>query len=156
MSGPPDKPQRSEGDFVGYRHPPGSTQFKPGNNANPRGRPKKAKTVFGIIEREMTRRIKITVDGRPQWMMLQEIIIRNLGNEAARNNFKAINTLFALWERYRDSSETVLDPDTLPANDQAIIAEFLANAKSALPTDEPVGAEPADAANTERGEDDNS
>ena len=91
-----------------------------------------------------TRRIKLTVEGRTKSMTLQEVIIRNLTNEAARGNLKALSMLFTLWDRYRDSSETTLDPASLPAEDRAILDEYLANAKAGILTDKseaPTGAD---------------
>jgi hypothetical protein len=114
----------SEADYdVGYRRPPVNGRWKPGQSGNPRGRRKGSKTVGKIIEEALMR--KVTIEDVT--LTLQEVIIRNLVNAAARRDMKAIQTLFALRERYQDSTATVLNPAELEPNDQAIIKAYFEN-----------------------------
>jgi hypothetical protein len=71
-------------------------------------------------------RVTIEENGRSRTMTAQEVIIRNLVNAAARRDVRAIHALFALKERYQDSSDTTLDPAELRPEDQEIIEGYLA------------------------------
>ena len=110
---------------VGYRRPPVATRFKVGN-PGPIGRRKKKKTVGQIIDDAMMKRIKVEENGRSRTVTAQEVIILNLVRLAARSDLRAIRALFALRERYHDSSDTTLNPSDLEAEDRKIIEEHLA------------------------------
>jgi hypothetical protein len=111
---------------VGYKRPPIATRFRAGGVGNPRGRPKKQKTVNQIIEEGLTTRMRIEKNGRSETKMAMEHIIANLIEAAARGEMRAINTLFALQHRYKDSPETMLNPAELDREDREILEEYLA------------------------------
>lgn len=128
----PDAPRHTKhpfspnGDYeVGYGRPPVATRFRPGGVGNPKGRPKRAKTVGQIIQEAMMTPVRIEVNGKPKTMTAQEVIIRNLVHSAARGDTKAIHALFGLKARYQDSAETTLMPSDLEATDRKIIEEYL-------------------------------
>lgn len=129
---------------VGYRRPPLAGRFKPGHVANPKGRPKKKKTVAQIIEEGMVTRIKVAENGHSRTVTAQELIILNLIRAAARGDIKAIHALFSMRDRYQDSKETTLDPAELDAEDRKIIEEHLAGLR---PSDISAGAQTPDEAN---------
>jgi hypothetical protein len=117
------------GDYeVGYGRPPMATRFKPGNNCNPRGRPKKKKTVGQVIDEALSTKVRITVDGKTKIMTKLDIVIHNLINAASRGDRQAIYTLLNLRARYQDSTETTVNPSELSASDRQIIEQFLTNA----------------------------
>ena len=129
---------------VGYGRPPVATRFKPGNNCNPRGRPKQKKTVSQLIDEAMNTKVRITVDGKARIMTKQQVVIHNLVNAAARGDRKAIHTLFSASARYQNSTETIVNPSDLDANDREIIEQFLTGASqngatlnSSPPDDQP-------------------
>jgi hypothetical protein len=120
-------PAGSQKDYeVGYRRPPVHTRFKAGNPGNPTGRRKKKKTVGQIFESAMMQRINVEQNGRSRSMTLQEVIIYKLVRTSAQGDLRAIRTTFAMWDHYRDSSDTVLDPSDLAAEDRKILEEYLA------------------------------
>ena len=110
---------------VGYGRPPVATRFRPGGIGNPKGRPKKRKTVGQRIQEALMTRVPIEENGRSKSMTAEDVIIRNLVNAAARRDMRAIHALFALRDRYQDSAETTLDPADLAAEDRKIIEEYL-------------------------------
>ena len=83
---------------VGYGRPPVETRFKPGGIGNPKGRPKKQKTVGQMIENALTTRIRIEENGRTKFVTAQEFIFLKLVRAAARGEIRAIDTLFRLRE----------------------------------------------------------
>jgi Family of unknown function (DUF5681) len=131
-----DQSQNRDGQ-VGYGRPPIATRFKPGGVGNPKGRPKKRKTVGQIIQAALMMRVTVEENGRTKFVTAQEVIIRNLVHAAARRDTRAIHTLFALRDRYQDSPETTLDPSQLDADDRKIIDEYFAsfpNTSNATPS----------------------
>jgi hypothetical protein len=124
---PPGAPQK---DYeVGYRRPPVHTRFQVGNPGNPAGRQKKKKTVGQIFESAMMQRINVEQNGRSRSMTLQEVVIYKLVRTSAQGDLRAIRTTFAMWDHYRDSTDTVLDPSDLAAEDRKILEEYLATLK---------------------------
>jgi hypothetical protein len=122
----PKRPGTGKDYEVGYGRPPVATRFQPGSINNPNGRPKKKKTVGQTFEQALMIRVRIEENGRPKTMTAQEVIIRNLVNAAARGDTRAIHLVFALRERYQDSSETTLNPTELADEDRKILEEYLA------------------------------
>lgn len=122
----PQAPKAKPDYEVGYGRPPLATRFRAGSVGNPKGRPKRAKTVGQIIQEAMMMPVRIEVNGKPKTMTAQEVIIRNLVHSAARGDTKAIHSLFGLKARYQDSTETTLTPSDLKANDRKIIEEYWA------------------------------
>ena len=59
---------------VGYRHPPKSTQFKPGQSGNPSGRSKGAQSARSSFETLLTKTVQATVDGQPKRMSMKEAL----------------------------------------------------------------------------------
>ena len=64
-------------------------------------------------------------------MSAQEVILRNLVNEAARRDLKAIGTLFGLVHRHECSDRPILDPSTLPPDDRDIVQAIFDQVKAA-------------------------
>ena len=98
---------------VGYGRPPEGAQFKPGCSGNPKGRPRKRKTVSTLIEEALARRLRVEENGRSHRISAEEIIIRRLVNAAAKGELKAVQLLLQLRDRYRDSSAESIDPQDL-------------------------------------------
>jgi hypothetical protein len=116
------------GDYeVGYARPPLSTQFKTGGVGNPKGRPKKKRTVGQMIEDALMARVTLEENGKRKTMTAQEVIIKNLVHAAARRDMKAVQAIFSLRDRYQDRPNTTLEIEELETNDRAIIEEYLRN-----------------------------
>jgi hypothetical protein len=111
---------------VGYGRPPKASRFRVGGIGNPHGRPKNKKTVGQTIEEALMTRVKIEENARPKTMTVQEVIFRNLVRNAARGDNRAIQTLFALRERYKDGPQTTLNLSELEKEDRRILEEYLA------------------------------
>ncbi len=122
----PKRPRAGKDYEVGYGRPPTATRFRAGGIGNPKGRPKKKKTVGQVIEEALMTRVRVEENGQSKTMTAQEIIIRNLVRAAARGDTRAISTLFALQQRYSDSPETTLNPAELESEDRKILEEYLA------------------------------
>ena len=122
---PPQKPANGACDEptekVGPGKPPHHTRFKPGQSGNPKGRPKGSKNFATILQQQLTKKITITVDGKPRRMTVQEVIARRLATDSMKGTTKAMELLIRLTSAKSDegvgkdvASETVLpDKDAL-------------------------------------------
>ena len=81
---------------VGPGKPPRHTRFKPGQSGNPKGRPKGSKNFATILQQQLTKKITITVDGKPRRMTVQEVIARRLATDSMKGTTKAMELLIKL------------------------------------------------------------
>lgn len=123
----PEKPKASDYE-VGYGRPPKKSQFKPGQSGNPRGRPKRKKTVGELVEREFARKVTITEGGAENWVTKLELLIRRLTNDAIKGSNPSAKLLIALIEARQDSEAVLSEGPNLTAleeEDQALLARHL-------------------------------
>lgn len=100
--------RRHESNDVGYRKPPRSTRFKPGESGNPKGRPKGAKNFATVIAQELDGRVPVTENGRRKKISKREAIAKQVINRAAGGDLKAAQTVF---------TQARLHEDGLPADE---------------------------------------
>jgi hypothetical protein len=128
---PPD-----DDDAVGYGRPPRRTRFQSGRSGNPKGRPKGTRGINKMLQDALSRRVRVREDGRARALTVLEVIIRRVVNDAAKMNVKALKLLLSLMDRYGGTSETAVDMKALSAEDQKIIAGYLAEQKEVGASDE--------------------
>jgi len=122
-----DRPDPPDGDdAVGYGRPPRRTRFQSGRSGNPKGRPKGSRGIDKMLRDALSRRVRVQEDGRTRVLTVLEVIIRRVVNDAARMDQKALKILLSLTDRYGGTSETAVDMKELAAEDQAILANYLA------------------------------
>ena len=62
---PPDSASKASSNYeVGYKKPPKHTQFKKGQIANPKGRPKGAKSLPTLVDEELSAQVKVRIGSR--------------------------------------------------------------------------------------------
>lgn len=118
-------------DYVGYRHPPKGTQFKPGQSGNPKGRPRGTRSVAAMLQDVVERSVTFTENGKTRRAPLLEVILQRLTADAARGDQRAVKTLFSLVNQYGQSSETKRDLDDILAEDRDILAQYMTGTPSA-------------------------
>jgi hypothetical protein len=115
--------KKSGGYEIGYGKPPRHTRFKPGQSGNPRGRSKGTRNLKTDLAEELAERIAISEGGRRRAVSKQRGMLKQLMAKALKGDVRAANTVLGLVERLLDARA---DTDTaLPAQDQAIISEFV-------------------------------
>ena len=115
-----------DGYAVGYGRPPAASRFKSGQSGNPRGRPKKVQELGAVLDRALNARVVVNENGRRRSITMREAIVRGIVNEAARRDPKAIRLLLTLLQRHSPEAGTSTGSDSLLAEDQAILADFVA------------------------------
>lgn len=118
---------------VGYGRPPQATQFTAGKSGNPKGRPKGSRSVGGVLQDIICRRIAVTENGKTRRIPMFEVMLRRLANDAMRSDPRAMKLLLSLIDRYADSPETALRLGDVLAEDRAILAQYLEKPASFVP-----------------------
>lgn len=102
---------------IGYKKPPLTTRFKPGQSGNPKGRPKKepktVETEEAMIERILAE--KLTLANGKQ-MIFQEALLRKALNKAAeKGNLKLLRDLMKISSSSEADTTDYRAEDRVPA-----------------------------------------
>lgn len=93
-------------DAIGYRKPPKHSRFKPGNNANPKGRPKRKPTeVAEIIESVFDGFAEYRERGRTKTAKRGELTIRTHIRLALKGDLRSIETILLLRAHAQTSND---------------------------------------------------
>jgi Family of unknown function (DUF5681) len=122
---PDRKGSKSSPYKVGYGRPPQAAQFKPGKSGNPRGRPKGPKTVGAVLRDVIQRRIEVTENGKTRRILVLEVMLRRLANDAMRSDPRAMKLLLFLIDRYGEAPEVGPHLEEMLAEDREILMHFL-------------------------------
>ena len=109
-----DHDDPADDDAVGYGRPPKHSRFKPGRSGNPRGRPRKTRSIEAMIKRELDQTVKITEGGRELRISKREAIIKQFVNRAIKGDPKPLQLMLAHFEKHKD-----IEPFTATEADDA-------------------------------------
>ena len=110
---------------VGYRKPPLHTRFKKGESGNVRGRPKGARNLAGVLERELNSLVTINENGQRKTITKFEAVIKLLVNQTLKPDLRALQQLLALHRFvYRDEADSQAEP-LCSENDEQVISGIL-------------------------------
>jgi hypothetical protein len=84
---------------VGYRKPPTSTQFKPGQSGNPKGRRRDEKTTAKILQKVLEERVSIRLGHRRLNVTKLEAMIFANVTRASRGNYRALKHILTTDDR---------------------------------------------------------
>jgi hypothetical protein len=135
---------------VGYRRPPVEHRFKPGNNANPKGRKKKTRNRKLVISELLFEPITVREGGEVKQMSVLEAVLKKLLSKALTGDNKAALTIIGLAQR-----EGILTPeqeeavDNLPESDMAIMQDAMKRFGAATASVIEAGASLAEARQTD-------
>ncbi len=121
MSGKSDDPTPDPDDGeVGYCRPPKHRRFKAGQSGNPRGRPRKNRSIETMIKRELDQMVSITELGRELRISKREAIIKQFVNRAIKGDPKPLQLMLAHLEKHKD-----IEPFTATDADDAELLKAL-------------------------------
>jgi hypothetical protein len=119
---------------VGFRRPPRSTRFKPGQSGNPNGRPRGAKNFAIAIGQELDSRVTVTENGRRRRISKREVIAKHLVNKAASGDLKAIPLLLnEARARENDPADAASAQVFDTPEDRKVLDGIIARIRSSLP-----------------------
>ncbi|MGJ0509401.1 MAG: DUF5681 domain-containing protein [Methylocystis sp.] len=90
---------------VGYGRPPKGTRFRPGQSGNPKGRPRRQRTIGASLQRALSRRVRVQENGVTKKVSVKDIIASQLTNKAAKGDLRVTKLLFDLTDGYQGSTE---------------------------------------------------
>lgn len=118
--------RQPKGDYeVGYAKPPSEHRFKPGNNANPRGRRKGTKNRKVVIEDVLLELVTVRQGGQIKQMPRLQAVFEKLVSEALAGDKKAAALVMAIAQK-----EGLLTPEQEEAaesfsdSDAAVLEAF--------------------------------
>jgi hypothetical protein len=89
--------QEPKGDYpVGYARPPVEHRFKPGNNANPKGRKKKTRNRKVVISELLFEPVTVREGGEVKQMAALEAVLKKLLSKALTGDNKRLSPSSAL------------------------------------------------------------
>jgi Family of unknown function (DUF5681) len=110
---------------VGYCRPPAEHRFKPGNNANPRGRRKGSKNRKVVIQDVLLELIDVREGGEVKQMTKLEALLKKTMADALAGDKKAAAAIFSIAQKEGFlTPEQVEAVDGLAEDDSAIIADY--------------------------------
>lgn len=109
---------------VGYGKPPKNGQFRKGQSGNPNGRPAGSNNALTLLKRNLSKKIKITENGRKIKLSKLEIIIRQTMNAAVKGDLKATKIILDLLNE-KGLMENLDFNRILPPNTKGIVKEFM-------------------------------
>ena len=90
---------------IGYGKPPESSQFKPSQSGNPRGRPKGARNLKTDLEEELNEKVTVRESGRLKTISKQRAMVKATTAKAIGGDVRAFNSLAGL------AAQLLLDGD---------------------------------------------
>ena len=108
---------------VGYRQPPLTTRFRPGQSGNPRGRPKGARNLSTVVAAALSERVAINENGRRRRITKLEAAVKQLVNRAASGEPRATQLLLALVQA-NEARPAQQDANRLGDADGIVMAEL--------------------------------
>ena len=109
---------------AGRGRPPEHSRFRKGVSGNPRGRPRKERSLRNLVEAELDELVSLTENGRRVRLTKREVLAKKMVNDALTGDRKAQQELMKLV-----GSASEPDNPTV-AIDPAELARFLARFSS--------------------------
>ncbi len=114
---------------VGYGRPPKETRFRPGRSGNPRGRPKKPKSIRERFARELERKIPVREGEKVRKIPKIDLWVRSIIASAIKGSHQASRILIEMRAASDDEIAQGIAEQTieeLTAEDLEILDRYLA------------------------------
>jgi hypothetical protein len=114
---------------VGYAIPPKANQFKKGQSGNPKGRQKGSVGLSTIIRKSAKERVTVQENGTRKSMTKDEAAVKQLFNQAASGDHRAIKLMTDLMNLHAAGTEPVPPRFTLTDADREVLIQMIARAR---------------------------
>lgn len=101
-------------------------QFGAGNRANPNGRPRKGKSMYDEVARELQAKVTITENGKRKRVSKLAANAKQIANQGASGEIRAAKMAVDFALRAEKERETPIEAAPLSQNDRAIVERFIA------------------------------
>jgi hypothetical protein len=82
---------------VGYKKPPIHSRFKPGQSGNPKGKPKRAKSLNTLVRDNLTQKVPVRTASGEKKISRIEALLRKAVEQAMKGNPRALAELLKLY-----------------------------------------------------------
>jgi len=110
-----------EDEEVGYKKPPKEHQFKRGQSGNPKGRPKKPKTLTEALKRELEAEIPVTEHGKTYRITKVQALVKTLMHRSLQGDTAMMRMLL---NQLKDMKSPDPEFEALP-EDEDILKDLL-------------------------------
>lgn len=124
------EPEMSDDYEVGYRKPPKSGQFQPGQSGNPNGRPKGSKNFATYVRETLEMSVTVTEGGRRTTVSTQQAALMQLRAKALKGDARSLDRLLDLARQFSPEDLPCDAEAVLSEDDQAIVDRFMARVLS--------------------------
>lgn len=85
------------GDYeVGYGRPPAAGRIRPGERRNPKGRPKGSRSLKAALTKTLSRRVKLTTNGKTEWVTYFDALVMTLTTIGLKGQLGAYRILLEM------------------------------------------------------------
>jgi hypothetical protein len=118
---PPDDERDYE---VGYGKPPRHTRFKKGQSGNPRGRPPGSKNLSTLLCEALNEPVVVTENGGRRKISMRRAIAKQVVNQAAKGNWRAVKILFDMLQEIEGRTEPETAQSSFGSADEKVIEQL--------------------------------
>jgi hypothetical protein len=120
-------PRDGEGEYrVGYGKPPLETRFKRGQSGNPKGRPRGAKNLASLLNEALNELVLVAEDGGRKRISKRKAAFKQLVNEAAKGNWRALKLLVDILQDIERRTEPQTEESAFSLADEKVLAQLAA------------------------------
>jgi Family of unknown function (DUF5681) len=119
---------------VGFGKPPRETQFKPGNQAGRRGRPKGSKNLATIVAEQAAAPILVQQGDKQRYLPKQEVAVWQMMNKAAAGDLKATTVFLDLIRKLGPLQPSAQEAPVLDQRDLQVMERLAEFFSSTVPT----------------------
>ena len=101
---------------VGKGKPPEHTRFQKGQSGNRTGRRKGSKNVATLLEQVLNERVVVTENGKRRQITKLQAMLKQLANQAASGDHRAIKQLMPLAQTCLGSSDAAVSESPAPVS----------------------------------------
>jgi hypothetical protein len=109
---------------VGYKKPPKSTQFQPGESGNPKGRPKGVKNLASDLAEELEQFVVVHEGSQTLKVTKQRAMLKSLFAKAMKGDVRASSALITLILGLEQSKLQKTSAESLAEDDLEILEAF--------------------------------
>jgi hypothetical protein len=120
---PPEETRDYE---VGYGKPTRQTQFKKGQSGNPKGRPGGIKNLSTVLSEALNEPVIVAENGRHRKITKRQAAFKQLVNEAAKGNWRALKLLVDILQDIERRTEPETAESSFSAADEKVIEQLMA------------------------------